>query len=105
MKQSTTWFTFAWLTQVSETFHVEMDKLPKLKNTKSNRRPKCLLAELDFLVVFNIKADRRLGDSVFDSIECRSNLAKQMLAGYHKKTYSENTGPMSARLNRIVRYI
>ena len=49
---------FAWLASVSGACHVELDKLPKLNNTKSKRSPKRLLVELVFLSFIQIESQK-----------------------------------------------
>ena len=53
VKQSMTRLELAWLASVSGTCHVELDKLPKVNNTKNNISPKILfLAEFVVFFIF-----------------------------------------------------
>ena len=69
MKQPTARLRSAWMASVSETYHVELDKLPSLNNTKEQKRsPERLLVELVFFFSFysNQMSKRLLGDSLLD---------------------------------------
>ena len=88
MKQSKTWLKFAWLESVSGTCYVELDKLPKLNNTKSNTPRKRLIVESAFFRFIRIKSQNACLMIYFSTNQMQIESNENVLAEYHKNKNS-----------------